>query len=631
MKKTLTFVAVIICFYLYHCLSSPVQASDQFLTTFLATYNVDDNGNTTVSQNVILENRFANIFATEYALEVGSTRIFDIVVIDSLSQPIPFTKTQTDNTTIIRLNFDEQVVGKGQKHQFKITYQNPDISSKNGQVLEVNIPRISNLSDIENYSVQLSLPKDTKQPDLISPTNYQTVTIDDKNYIKFDRKDLLDKGITALFGNQQLYDLTLNYHLENPTSGNGITQIALPPDTAYQKVYYHHFEPKPKEVKQDTDGNWLATYLLKPKERIDVIIKAQAQVYLNPTVPVSTNTLQLDEYLKEQTYWPVSDPKIQKLSQELNTPEKIYNYLVQNFTYNYSRLDSTKAQRLGALQALETPDDVICQEFTDTFIALARAAGIPAREINGYAFTENEKLRPLSLIQDVLHAWPEYYDQSKDLWVPVDPTWGNTTGGIDYFHSFDLNHIAFAIHAQSSTTPYPAGYYKFENTISKDILVEFAQEFVSIQPSFEYQLSIFPTNILGLSTQAKLSILNNSPQAYYDLPLNLSTNNYQLISPAVETIDTILPFTQKTVKLQLKPLRPFQTAPGELTITTLDQTSTHEITNYKNYNQNLIIFITIFLATTFFIFTFFAGRLLVHRFKKASALRRKSQEPSKQN
>jgi len=82
-------------------------------------------------------------------------------------------------------------------------------------------------------------------------------------------------------------------------------------------------------------------------------------------------------------------------------------------------------------------------EFTDTFITLVRALGIPAREINGYAYAQNDRLRPLGLEQDVLHSWPEYYDFASQTWQQVDPTWGNTTGGLDYFHKFDLDHFTF--------------------------------------------------------------------------------------------------------------------------------------------------------------------------------------------
>jgi len=54
----------------------------------------------------------------------------------------------------------------------------------------------------------------------------------------------------------------------------------------------------------------------------------------------------------------------------------------------------------------------------------------------------------------------------------IDPTWGSTTSGIDYFKNLDLDHIAFVIKGSESEYPIPAGGYKFENA-SKDVNVRF--------------------------------------------------------------------------------------------------------------------------------------------------------------
>ena len=114
--------------------------------------------------------------------------------------------------------------------------------------------------------------------------------------------------------------------------------------------------------------------------------------------------------------------------------------MVSNLTYDYAKAEKGNDWK-GSVYALKNPGSAICTEFTDLFIALSRAAGIPARELEGFAWTENPKLRPLSLSGDVLHAWPEYWDKDKNLWIQIDPTWGNTTGSIDYFTKLDFNHI----------------------------------------------------------------------------------------------------------------------------------------------------------------------------------------------
>src|SRR5262249_57226823 len=56
-----------------------------------------------------------------------------------------------------------------------------------------------------------------------------------------------------------------------------------------------------------------------------------------------------------------------------------------------------------------------CTEHPLLMVALARAAGLPAREVGGVAFVRAHK--PLF----GWHAWAEVHDGKQ--WVSVDPTW----------------------------------------------------------------------------------------------------------------------------------------------------------------------------------------------------------------
>jgi transglutaminase-like putative cysteine protease len=176
-------------------------------------------------------------------------------------------------------------------------------------------------------------------------------------------------------------------------------------------------------------------------------------------------------------------------------------------------------------------------EFTDLFVALARANGIPARSIEGYAHTENDKLRPLSLVKDVLHAWPEYYDDKKHTWVMVDPTWGNTTGGTDYFEVFD--HIVFVRKGIDSTYPIPAGGYKF-TADSKDIDLSFGKKedfkstaFVSVEATIpENALSAFPTRGHIVIQNTGNSVLRDKKvKVITDLPLQQNEFDVDVLPP----------------------------------------------------------------------------------------------------
>ena len=57
-----------------------------------------------------------------------------------------------------------------------------------------------------------------------------------------------------------------------------------------------------------------------------------------------------------------------------------------------------------------------CTEHATLFVALARAAGLPARRVTGLVYVDGED--PVF----ALHAWAEFHD--GDRWIQVDPTWG---------------------------------------------------------------------------------------------------------------------------------------------------------------------------------------------------------------
>jgi hypothetical protein len=70
-----------------------------------------------------------------------------------------------------------------------------------------------------------------------------------------------------------------------------------------------------------------------------------------------------------------------------------------------------------------------CTEHTLLFVALARAAGLPAREVGGVAFVGGGEKPAFGW-----HAWAEIHDGEQ--WVTVDPTWGQVY--------VDATHIKFS-------------------------------------------------------------------------------------------------------------------------------------------------------------------------------------------
>jgi transglutaminase-like putative cysteine protease len=479
----------------------PLQtfASDYFSRDYAVTYAVKESGVTTVSINVTLSNKTSDYYASSDTIDVGFSDISNLSAHDPDGPITPQVK-KSESGNSINLTFNKHVVGKDKSLVFNVTFDTPEIARREGKIWEINIPGIANPDEFTNFNAQVDVPPSFGQPAFIKPAQTD-------NKLLFTKDQLGKAGISIAYGTQQDYAFQLTYHLQNKNVFPIRTEIALPPTTNYQDIAIQAMNPKPENVHIDSDGNWLATYVLSPAQKMDVTVIGNAQVSFQPKSEPLTQK-EFETYTKEQPYWQVSNPEIQKLAKQLKTPRAIYDYVVKNLTYDFNRVTQNQ-DRLGALKALQTKNSAVCLEFTDLFIALARAAGIPAREVNGYAHTENAKQRPLSLVQDILHAWPEYYDQQKQAWVMVDPTWGNTTGGTDYFDVFDFDHLVFVQKGVSSEYPIPAGGYKFDgDEEKKDVSVTLADTFPQDPPTLQL-LPAFPdTTLSGFPINGSVTVTN---------------------------------------------------------------------------------------------------------------------------
>jgi transglutaminase-like putative cysteine protease len=475
-KIKLSFLGILfsLLITIYYFLSPRIAlAENQFAVDATVTYKVEESGKTLVTHDIVLENLFSTVYATTYTLSLENISAENIKAVSSEGKVIQIETNKNDTTLSAKVLFPDPVVGKGARRHFKIFYENSNFAIKTGEVWEISIPKLADSSSFNDYKISLEVPTGFGQEAYISPRPSSFNFYKDYNYYTFGKDLISQSGVTAGFGQFQVFNFNLSYHLENPLSVNSRTGVAIPPDTAFQKVYISSLVPKPDSMDIDEDGNWIATYKLSPRQRIDVNAVGSVQIFAGYRPFPKPSNVALKDSLTPTTYWQSTDPKIQELARTLKTPEAIYDYISKNLKYDFDRVQPN-VQRTGAINALANPTQSICMEFTDLFIAIARAAGIPAREVNGYAYTENKELQPLSLVADVLHAWPEYYDKNKGVWIPIDPTWGSTSG-VDYFNKLDLRHFAFVIHGKNDREPYAPGSYKLGPNPQKDVYVSFGQ------------------------------------------------------------------------------------------------------------------------------------------------------------
>jgi hypothetical protein len=545
------FVNLFLFNLIFFCLISLASSitfakSDNFSTNYTVIYDVKDSQITRVSLNIGLKNTTSEYYASSYEVQTGFDDISNIYVEDG-SGRLDYKTKKNDKGTAILFDFNEKTVGIGNTQKFSISFDTPEIAKNFGNLWEVNIPGLSNQTDYENFNVEVRTPKSIGPVSIIKPSVFDLKT--DANTIYFSKNDLGNGGISIAYGTNQIYDFSLNYNLENKNLYPTRTEIAIPSDNNYQDIKLDEISPRPMDVTIDKDGNWLAQYKLLPSQKLKVIVKGKARVYHIPREE-SLSPLKKSEYLKADNYWEVNDPEIKSLAKKLKTPENIYNYVVKTLKYDSSRVEG-KQVRLGAKNVLSQKSSAVCLEFTDLFITLARSAGIPARAVEGYANTTNSSYRPLSLFEDVLHAWPEYYDYKKKAWVMVDPTWENTTKGIDYFNVFDFDHFAFVIKGENSDYPVPAGGYKIKKD-SKDIKVTSSSVFEDTQPTLEVITNFKDKYSGALPIEGEILLSNTSGRITSPQEILITSDN---LYPKKQTIyiDKIPPFGKKTAPITFKP------------------------------------------------------------------------------
>ncbi len=625
MKKAVKLLLIV--FILFFLFTAKTFAQSNFSTDYNVVYTVNNNASTHVNLNGSLKNLTDKYYASSYGIQVGFTDINNLTAKDSEGNIQPKIVKSSKGSTIT-LTFNQHVVGINSKLDFNISFDTSQVAENFNNTWDINIPGISTENDFASFNVTINYPQFLGKPTFIKPITVGKSLQKSGNSLFFTKQDLGDSGISIAFGDFQVYDFNLTYHLENKNLFPISTEIALPPDTNYQNISIDNINPRPVNVSVDTDGNWLAKYILDTGKSVDVVVKGKSKVFLNPKPETLDKSLE-KEYLKQKNYWETDSKKIKDLANELKTPFAIYQYVVKTLSYDFSRVE-TNSPRLGALQALDNPNSAVCLEFTDLFIALSRAAGIPAREINGYAYTSNTSERPLSFVKDILHAWPEYYDYDKKTWIMVDPTWGNTTGGVDYFNTLDFNHIAFIIKGIDSNYPVPAGGYKLaSNKNNKDVGIQIGTSFKSNPLELLSEIS-FPKDLIsGLPVNGLVKVSNPGTTLIKKKEINVSTG---VLMPKTQSIVSkdIPPYGYQVISLSFKGTPALTNIKDTIKIT-IDNKSVYKQLNILPFFVNKLFIlgglalasIIIIISTVAYIYR----RISVLRQKRQSDLRGESPQP----
>jgi transglutaminase-like putative cysteine protease len=223
-------------------------------------------------------------------------------------------------------------------------------------------------------------------------------------------------------------------------------RFAVPPlssDLPNQDILNINYFPDTMDFEIDEWGQTVAIYekTLEPGEETSAGYEVEAIVYdvthhIDPEQVQGEIPLEiLDAYTADvETMYAIYDPIIQDavavaVGDETNLYQKaklLHDYVLENVDYE--------------LDYVWDPAPIIlsngsgsCSEFVFLYIALCRAAGIPARYVSATVFGNSSgPIETLPHFDDMYHRWAEVYLPGYG-WVPVDVTWDDSTSSDMYF------------------------------------------------------------------------------------------------------------------------------------------------------------------------------------------------------
>ena len=180
-----------------------------------------------------------------------------------------------------------------------------------------------------------------------------------------------------------------------------------------------HFEPEP--VTSRPAGAKIVQEFTAPGKRFDIpFVKTTIETTVTDRA-ISNSPAQTahepDPRMTAATRrWPSDDPAFRELAASITAGkpdpgakvEAILKWLTPGKNIRY---EGQTGSRWGTSKALDQKFGH-CWDFSDLFVTLARASGVPARQVAGWLYGSSG------------HVWAEWHDARRG-WVPVDPTGGN--------------------------------------------------------------------------------------------------------------------------------------------------------------------------------------------------------------
>jgi len=213
---------------------------------------------------------------------------------------------------------------------------------------------------------------------------------------------------------------------EGPGNAEDVNlMVCLPKTTNHQKVLHTTYSIQPTITVDDVDNNLIGTFSIgriTPNEIKSIEIEYDVVVrydYFNIDVVTHDMPAGMNKFLQSTSDWEADDPLIRALAAQIeeNTTtilekvRSIIQWIINNIQY------TEQLEEHSALWALKNRRGD-CTEFSNLFVALSRAMGVPAR--GAFYFTYSEEIK--GKLVEGYHRIAEVYLPNVG-WAPVDLTW----------------------------------------------------------------------------------------------------------------------------------------------------------------------------------------------------------------
>jgi len=533
----------VVLLYLFIPFSAHATSSN---TSISATYTVQSNDEkqTKAVYAIDLEEPEGAHSTSEYSLHMPTS--FPVTSIHATVDTEPVEPVISSQQNYISVSIPLPDSDKKIHRLIELSFLQGNVVHQNGKQTEVLIPTLLTKTN-ETIRYQLSIPSDLTNTLLSSRPMFSQ-----RNGANMFWSGTRGKTIQVMFGAPKLfYHTSLQYDLQNESGLSRTMDITLPPESPYQLLHDISFSEKPLEIGIDSDGNPIARYTVAPHGKKSVKFRATLELRVLP----DGERVRYDRLLFQSSREHLLRPFIgeERRTPPLKDPRTVYEYTVASLSYDYSQLStpSLRTAHKTISQILNTPTKSICIDYSSLFVNLARKNGIEAREVYGYSIQRDEQLRPTN--GDELHSWAQFFDTTTQQWVNVDPTWDDTSS-LDYYNFQDFNHVVLAYRGADSNTPYPAGFFRFNNssdTALISIVPSAGSEAEADQSALSIDRSAMRTSYNASEpTDTTVSVLNAGTSVRYNVPVSV-TSRHSVVHLEKQIIPILYPLQKVALTLSV--------------------------------------------------------------------------------